>query len=659
MRKTQVRNAAPAKIGKAASVVLILSVLATFTGCMGFSQSGSGSGGDQSGNLVLGSSTLDFGDVTINSTKTLTVTASNPGNKTINVSSVSFSTKYFAISSPTLPVSVAAGQSVTLSISFTPNAATNFTATVSIASDASNGTQTVALSGSGTTTTQLQINPTTAPFGSVNVGSSKSQVVTLNNATSSSISVSKVTVGGTGFSLSGITTPVTLAALKSTTFTITFSPKASGYVTGSAIISSDAANSSITIPLSGTGEVVVPGALSANPTSLSFGNVNVGSTGKLSETITNTGGSSVSVTQVGVTGTGFSVSGITTPLTLNAGQSTTFTVSFAPGAGGSSSGNLTITSTGSNPSLTVPVSGKGVTVAAGALGASPTSLNFGSVNVGSTGKLSETITNTGGSSVSVNQVGVTGTGFSVSGIATPLTLNAGQSTTFTVSFAPGAGGSSSGNLTVTSTASNPSLTVPVSGTGVTAAVGQLSVSPGTLALGNATVGSSSTANGTVTASGASVTVTGASTNNSVFTIGGFSLPHTIPAGQSASFTITFSPTVAGSAGATLTFTSNAQPTTTTESLTGTGVAVATHSVALSWSASTSSNISGYNVYRATYSSSCGSFSKINSLLDTGTLYTDSSVKNGSSYCYATTAVDTSNVESGYSNIVSNVQIPAQ
>jgi hypothetical protein len=33
--------------------------------------------------------------------------------------------------------------------------------------------------------------------------------------------------------------------------------------------------------------------------------------------------------------------------------------------------------------------------------------------------------------------------------------------------------------------------------------------------------------------------------------------------------------------------------------------------------------------------------------------------NGTSYCYATTGVDTSNQESGYSNVVSNVQIPAQ
>jgi len=49
---------------------------------------------------------------------------------------------------------------------------------------------------------------------------------------------------------------------------------------------------------------------------------------------------------------------------------------------------------------------------------------------------------------------------------------------------------------------------------------------------------------------------------------------------------------------------------------------------------------------------------INPGLNTGTLYTDSTVVDGTSYCYATTAVNSTNEESGYSNIVSNVQIPA-
>jgi hypothetical protein len=172
------------------------------------------------------------------------------------------------------------------------------------------------------------------------------------------------------------------------------------------------------------------------------------------------------------------------------------------------------------------------------------------------------------------------------------------------------------------------------------------------------VGTSGTASGSLTASGANVTVTAASSNNSVFSVGGLSLPVTIPAGQSASFTVTFSPQTSGAASAALTFSSNAQPATTTETLTGTGTPAPTHTVDLSWSASTSSNISGYNIYRAVYTNSCGSFSIINSVLNTSTLYADSAVVDGTSYCYATTAVNSSNQESGYSNIASNVQIPA-
>jgi fibronectin type 3 domain-containing protein len=133
---------------------------------------------------------------------------------------------------------------------------------------------------------------------------------------------------------------------------------------------------------------------------------------------------------------------------------------------------------------------------------------------------------------------------------------------------------------------------------------------------------------------------------------------TVPVGQSASFTVTFSPETSGAASGTLTFTSNAQPATSTEPLTGTGTPAPIHTVNLSWNASTTPNIAGYNIYRAVYTSSCGPFSKINSALNTTLLYTDSVVADGTSYCYATTAVDSSNEESGYSNTVSNLQIPA-
>jgi len=77
-----------------------------------------------------------------------------------------------------------------------------------------------------------------------------------------------------------------------------------------------------------------------------------------------------------------------------------------------------------------------------------------------------------------------------------------------------------------------------------------------------------------------------------------------------------------------------------------------HSVALSWTASTTSNIAGYNIYRSTTSG--GSYTKLNSSLVVPTAYTDSTVVAGQIYFYVATAVDTSGDESVYSTQVQAV-----
>jgi len=75
-----------------------------------------------------------------------------------------------------------------------------------------------------------------------------------------------------------------------------------------------------------------------------------------------------------------------------------------------------------------------------------------------------------------------------------------------------------------------------------------------------------------------------------------------------------------------------------------------HSVDLSWNASTSANIVGYNVYRGQASS--GPYSKMNAGgLVASTLYSDTSVANGVTYFYAATVVDSSGRESAHSNQV--------
>jgi len=399
------------------------------------------------------------------------------------------------------------------------------------------------------------------------------------------------------------------------------------------------------------------GTLSLSAMNLDFGSITAGNSKTLTVTATNSGTASLSINGAAFSTKYFSLTGPSLPASLASGQSTTISIKFTPDKANTFNATANITSDASNASMNLSLTGDG-TASPAVLGSNPASLNFGTVTIGTNQTISETLTNSGGSSATISQVSISGTGFTLNGIAAPVTLNAGQSTTFNVGFTPSASGTASGNITITSTASDPTLTISLTGAG-TAAIGQLSVSPTTLDLGNVVVGSSGSASGTLTATGANVTVSGASPNNSLFTVGGLSLPVTILAGQSVPFTVTFSPVTTGGASATLTFTSNAQPATTTEALSGTGTAAPTHSVALSWNASTSGGISGYNIYRAIYTSSCGSFSKVNGSLDANTVYTDSNVVNGTSYCYATTAVDTSSQESAYSNIVSNVQIPAQ
>jgi hypothetical protein len=295
----------------------------------------------------------------------------------------------------------------------------------------------------------------------------------------------------------------------------------------------------------------------------------------------------------------------------------------------------------------------------GALSFSSSALNFGNVAAGNSKSLAISATNTGTTAITISAASVSTNYFAITIPVLPVTVGAGQMATLTFTFTPNAVGAFNATAIVTSDASNTQADVSLIGTGTsTTGAGQLAVTPSSFNLGNIVVGTSGSTSGTLTASGANVTITAAGTNNSLFTVGGLSLPATIASGQSTSFNVTFSPTVTGTATATLPFTSNAQGSTTTAALGGTGAPAPLHSVNLSWNASTSSNIAGYNVYRALYASSCGSFSKINSLLDTGTLYSDSNVVDGTVYCYATTAVNTSNQESGYSNVVSNVQIPA-
>ena len=194
-----------------------------------------------------------------------------------------------------------------------------------------------------------------------------------------------------------------MAAGASASFNAVFTPTAAGSATGAVSIVSNAPGSPASVALSGTG---VQGQLTANPGSVNFGSVATGSTGTQTIQLTNSGTASVTVNSATTTGTGFSITGLTTPVTLAAGQSASFTAQFAPTAAGAASGSISIANNGPNSPLTIALSGTGTQAQ---LGASPASENFGSVNVGSNNAQAITLKNSGTASVTVSAVNVTGT----------------------------------------------------------------------------------------------------------------------------------------------------------------------------------------------------------------------------------------------------------
>src|SRR2546425_7831998 len=153
----------------------------------------------------------------------------------------------------------------------------------------------------------------------------------MTNSGIARLTIAQVSITGAGFSISGLTLPLTLAAGQSSTLSVQFAPTTTGSVSGSLSLVSNAPNSPGTIALSGTG---VQPQLSVAPPSVSFGNVLVGSTGVQNLTLTNSGNASLTIAQGSVTRAGFSISWPTFLITIAPGQSSNLSVQFAPTATG-------------------------------------------------------------------------------------------------------------------------------------------------------------------------------------------------------------------------------------------------------------------------------------------------------------------------------------
>ena len=327
------------------------------------------------GALISTPTTVSFGSVTVGQEVSTSVSVLNKGTAPIRLSKLGVSGQSFSVAGKsTLPVTLGVGETYMLDVKFNPMSAGAATGQLSISTNSSaTPTAAVSLSGTGTAGEKtdipaLSVNTTSVSFGSVTVGQTSKQSVTLTSSGTAPVTISAVSIVGSLFSASGVAVPLTLHPGQTATLNLQFYSGHVSSFTGTLTVSSNSSQGNVVVNMSGAGtsasNPVVSSSLGINATSVAFGNVVINNPATQTVILTSTGTAAVTVKAATLTGTGFTLSGDTFPLTLNPSQTATLNVKFDPTTAGSKTGQLAITSNSSNNSAaSVSLSGTGVTAA--------------------------------------------------------------------------------------------------------------------------------------------------------------------------------------------------------------------------------------------------------------------------------------------------------
>jgi len=263
------------------------------------------------------------------------------------------------------------GTTCNIGITYQPQTAGTALGTLEIQSDATASLEFITLAGTGGAAS-VSLSPQSLDFGRVLVGSSGSQFATLTNTGAVAVTVNSINITGTDFSLASSSTSSSpcpqaqgmLNAGASCTIAIVFKPSSSATIRGTLSVATSATALPLTVALSGVGTQPL---LVVAPTSLSLGNVVLGSSSSLSLTLRNVGTDAVDGLAFSTT-QDFSVTSTCGITTLNAGSSCSVSVTYRPTTTGNTAGTLTIRSTDPASPLLVPLTGTGITNTASAGG---------------------------------------------------------------------------------------------------------------------------------------------------------------------------------------------------------------------------------------------------------------------------------------------------
>jgi hypothetical protein len=193
--------------------------------------------------LALSSTNFNFKTVTVGQTATQTLHVSNSGSVPLQITGLSLPDAVFVISGPSVPRVILPNMSLDYTLSFTPTATGNATASLTITTNSANSVASVSLAGVGqknSANADVQLSPSSFTFPSLALQTTATKSVTLQNTGETSVTLSGITVLGAAFGYSDLSPGFTLTPNQSVTFQVWFRPTVKG--PASAIISILSAN---------------------------------------------------------------------------------------------------------------------------------------------------------------------------------------------------------------------------------------------------------------------------------------------------------------------------------------------------------------------------------------------------------------------------------
>ncbi|MEN3310524.1 MAG: hypothetical protein V7603_6726 [Micromonosporaceae bacterium] len=203
---------------------------------------------------------LDFGEIAVGATSSLTASFTNTGAASETVTSVTSASAPFTVTGlPAGGTVLTPGQSVAVSVTYTPTAVGTDTASVKVVGP--DGAGTVALTGKGVTGhAELTVSPASLSFGTLPVGLTATRTLTVQNTGNLNVTVTKAAPPALPFV---VNTPLpeglVLAPDESVQIQVTFAPTAVGNFSNLYVISSDDGNGAHDIAVTGTAAAATGG----------------------------------------------------------------------------------------------------------------------------------------------------------------------------------------------------------------------------------------------------------------------------------------------------------------------------------------------------------------------------------------------------------------